>query len=94
MYLFKSEITCALIRTICTQDVVNLFAFDLYLGMCNNLHCIIIILINAHLLEICFDISLGRPMSIQLMDGPNAMKSPANPNKGNVRQRVGQQRGL
>ena len=27
------------------------------------------------------------------MDGPNGMKSPANPNKGNVRQRVGQQRG-
>ena len=40
-----------------------------------------------------FLLLLGRPMNIQLMDGPNGMKSPANPNKGNVRQRVGQQRG-
>lgn len=31
-------------------------------------------------------------MNIQLMEGPAGMKSPANPNKMNVRQRVGQQR--
>ena len=34
----------------------------------------------------------GRPMNIQLMDGPGSMKSPANPNKASVRQRVGQRR--